>query len=57
MQLELPLVAAPVGVPAGTLLYIQLGTEIVGYRLRRARRGIRRSPKSRLLSGKKRAGC
>jgi predicted metal-dependent hydrolase len=38
MQLELPLAAAPVTVPAGTLRYIQLGSEIVGYRFRRARR-------------------
>lgn len=38
MQLELPLAAAPVAVPAGTLRYIQLGGEIVGYRFRRARR-------------------
>jgi predicted metal-dependent hydrolase len=38
MQLELPLGAAPVAVPAGTLRYIQLGSEIVGYRFRRARR-------------------
>jgi len=38
MQLELPLALAPVVVPAGTLRYIQLGSEIVGYRFRRARR-------------------
>lgn len=38
MQLELPLAVAPVAVPAGTQRYIQLGSEIVGYRLRRARR-------------------
>ena len=38
MQLELPLAAPPVTVPAGTLRYIQLGSEIVGFRLRRARR-------------------
>ena len=38
MQLELPLAVAPVAVPAGTLRYIQLGSEIVGYRFRRARR-------------------
>jgi predicted metal-dependent hydrolase len=38
MQLELPLAVAPVTVPAGTLRYIQLGSEIVGYRFRRARR-------------------
>jgi predicted metal-dependent hydrolase len=38
MQLELPLAAAPVAVSAGTLRYIQLGSEIVGYRFRRARR-------------------
>jgi predicted metal-dependent hydrolase len=38
MQLELPLAVAPVAVPSGTLRYIQLGGEIVGYRLRRARR-------------------
>ena len=38
MQLELPLAIAPVAVPAGTLRYIQLGSEIVGYRFRRARR-------------------
>jgi predicted metal-dependent hydrolase len=38
VQLELPLAAAPVSVPAGTLRYIQLGSEIVGYRFRRARR-------------------
>jgi predicted metal-dependent hydrolase len=38
MQLELPLEAAPVVVPAGALRHIQLGSEIVGYRLRRARR-------------------
>ena len=38
MQLELPLAFVPVAVPTGTLRYIQLGSEIVGYRLRRARR-------------------
>ena len=38
MQLELPLAAAPAAPPAGTLRYIQLGSEIVGYRFRRARR-------------------
>ena len=38
MQLELPLAIAPVPVPIGTLRYIQLGSEIVGYRFRRARR-------------------
>jgi hypothetical protein len=38
MQLELPLAIAPVEAPAGTLRYIQLGSEIVGYRFRRARR-------------------
>ena len=38
MQLELPLAAPPVTVPAGTPRYIQLGSEIVAYRLRRARR-------------------
>jgi predicted metal-dependent hydrolase len=38
MQLELPLAVPPVAVPAGTLRYIQLGSEIVGYRFRRARR-------------------
>lgn len=38
MQLELPLAAPPVTVPAGTLRHIQLGSEIVAYRLRRARR-------------------
>ena len=38
MQLELPLAVAPVAVPAGSLRYIQLGSEIVGYRFRRARR-------------------
>ena len=38
MQLELPLAVAPVVPPAGTLHYIQLGSEIVGYRFRRARR-------------------
>lgn len=38
MQLELPLAVAPVAAPAGTLRYIQLGSEIVGYRFRRARR-------------------
>lgn len=38
MQLELPLAVAPVAAPAGTLRYIQLGSEIVIYRFRRARR-------------------
>lgn len=38
MQLELPLAVTPVAAPAGTLRYIQLGGEIVGYRFRRARR-------------------
>ncbi|MFA5915296.1 MAG: SprT family zinc-dependent metalloprotease [Burkholderiales bacterium] len=38
MQLELPLAVAPVTLPAGTLRYIQLGSEVVGYRFRRARR-------------------
>jgi predicted metal-dependent hydrolase len=38
MQLELPLALAPMPVPTGTLRYIQLGSEIVGYRFRRARR-------------------
>ncbi|OGA31389.1 MAG: hypothetical protein A3G80_01125 [Betaproteobacteria bacterium RIFCSPLOWO2_12_FULL_62_13b] len=38
MQLELPLALAPVPTPMGTLRYIQLEREIVGYRLRRARR-------------------
>lgn len=38
MQLELPLAVAPVTAPAGSLRYIQLGSEIVGYRFRRARR-------------------
>ena len=40
MQLDLPLAVAPVPVPVpmGTLRYIQLGSEIVGYRFRRARR-------------------
>ena len=38
MQLELPLAVVPVAVPMGTLRYIQLGSEIVGYRFRRARR-------------------
>ncbi len=38
MQLELPLAIAPVTAPAGTLRYIQLGSEIVCYRFRRARR-------------------
>ncbi len=36
MQLELPLAVAPA--PVGTLRYIQLEREIVGYRFRRARR-------------------
>ena len=38
MQLELPLAVAPVTLPTGTLRYIQLGGEVVGYRFRRARR-------------------
>jgi len=38
MQLELPLALAPAELPAGTLRYIQLEREIVGYRFRRARR-------------------
>ena len=38
MQLELPLALAPEPAPAGTLRYIQLEREIVGYRFRRARR-------------------
>ena len=38
MQLELPLAVTPVAEPSGTLRYIQLGREIVGYRFRRARR-------------------
>ena len=38
MQLELPFALPPAAVPAGTLRRIQLGGEIVGYRLRRARR-------------------
>lgn len=38
MQLELPLAIAPVTLPPGTLRYVQLGSEIVGYRFRRARR-------------------
>jgi len=38
MQLELPLAVPPVAAPAGTLRYIQLGSEIVTYRYRRARR-------------------
>jgi len=38
MQLDLPLALAPMPVPAGTLRYIQLGGEIVGYRFRRAHR-------------------
>ena len=38
MQLELPLAVTPVSAPAGTLRYIQLGSEIVGYRFSRARR-------------------
>jgi predicted metal-dependent hydrolase len=38
MQLELPLGAAPVPAPVGTLRHIQLEREVVGYRLRRARR-------------------
>ncbi len=38
MQLELPLAVTPAVTPSGTLRYIQLGSEIVGYRFRRARR-------------------
>ena len=38
MQLELPLAVAPEALPAATLRTIQLGSEIVGYRFRRARR-------------------
>lgn len=42
MQLELPFVlppnAAPAAAAAGTLRYVQLGGEVVGYRFRRARR-------------------
>jgi predicted metal-dependent hydrolase len=38
MQLELPLALAPVAAPAGTLRYIRLGSEVVAYRFRRARR-------------------
>lgn len=38
MQLELPLATAPATAPTGTLRYIQLGSEIVSYRFRRARR-------------------
>jgi len=38
MQLELPLAVAPAVAPAGTLRTIQLGSEIVSYRFRRARR-------------------
>jgi len=38
MQLELPLSPAPEPVPAGTLRYIRLGSELVAYRFRRARR-------------------
>ncbi|MBE0626534.1 MAG: M48 family metallopeptidase [Burkholderiales bacterium] len=38
MQLELPLALAPAAAPAGSLRYIQLGGEVVGYRFRRARR-------------------
>ena len=38
MQLELPLDAAPVPAPVGTLHHIRLAREIVAYRLRRARR-------------------
>lgn len=38
MQLELPLAIAPVEAPVGTLRYIQLGGEVVGYRFRRSRR-------------------
>lgn len=38
MQLELPLAVVPVTPPAGTLRYIQLGSEVLCYRFRRARR-------------------
>lgn len=38
MQLELPLAVPPLTAPAGTLRYIQLGSEIVTYRYRCARR-------------------
>ncbi len=38
MQLELPLAVTPVAPPLGTLRTIQLGSEIVAYRFRRARR-------------------
>jgi predicted metal-dependent hydrolase len=38
MQLELPLATAPVPAHFGTLRHIQLGSEVVGYRFRRARR-------------------
>jgi predicted metal-dependent hydrolase len=38
MQLELPFAVAPAAAPAGRLRYIRLGSEIVGYRFRRARR-------------------
>ena len=38
MQLELPLSVAPVAAAAGTQRTIRLGSEIVGYRFRRARR-------------------
>jgi predicted metal-dependent hydrolase len=38
MQLDLPLAVAPVPAPVGTLRYIQLEREVLGYRLRRARR-------------------
>ena len=38
MQFELPLAVAPVSMPAAPLRYIQLGSEIVVYRFRRARR-------------------
>jgi len=38
MQLELPLEAATVPAPVGTLRYVRLEREVVGYRLRRARR-------------------
>ena len=38
MQLELPFALAPAPAAAGTLRYIQLGSEIVSYRFRRARR-------------------
>lgn len=38
MQLELPLAIAPVAEPPGGLRHIQIGSDIVSYRLRRARR-------------------